>query len=170
MINGNEFLKRKYPEMPDENFQPSGLDLNLGAVYELDNSEPVYSLLEDKKNIPKHLICEKDIYFKKEEGRDGWILFPNKPYILEVDRQVDIGNSAQMYLPRSTLLRAGVNIMTALGDLGYCGKLSFLAINYHSKPFFIEEGVRFAQLVDFRVVDSSFVYNGDYQNDKHKQK
>ena len=75
-------------------------------------------------------------------------------------------NNAQFYLPRSTLLRAGVNVYTALGDLGYNGHLSFLVINHGYKPFFIQVGERFAQLVDFEVKGGSESYMGDYQEEE----
>ena len=92
------------------------------------------------------------------------MLLQNKPYICQVKNQIKIGESnAQFYLPRSTLLRAGVNVYTALGDLGYNGHLSFLVINHGPRPFFIQEGERFAQLVDFEVRGGSESYDGDYQ-------
>ena len=68
-------------------------------------------------------------------------------------------------MPRSSLLRAGVNVYTALGDLGYNGYLRFLVINHRKSPFFIQQGERFAQLVDFEVRGGSESYNGDYQEE-----
>ena len=166
MINGIDYLKRMYPDCDDEDYQPSGLDLRLGKVYELSDDtdgDVSFGLFKDKKILPKLYSCSMDDFFL-EYNVKGWSLLPNRPYICEVDRQIKIGSeNAQFYLPRSSLLRAGVNVYTALGDLGYNGHLSFLVINHSTRPFFLEKGVRFAQLVDFRVRGGSESYDGDYQ-------
>lgn len=166
MINGIDYLKKMYPNRKDKDYQPSGLDLRLGKVFYLDfERDEVYGLIDGEKYLPKHLPikpilmqCGEDDYVA------GWKLMPQQPYICQVKDQIKIGeNNAQFYLPRSTLLRAGVNVYTALGDLGYNGHLSFLVINHGARPFFIGEGERFAQLVDFEVKGGSESYDGDYQ-------
>ncbi len=175
MINGIDYLKKMYPNRQEEDYQPSGLDLRLGQIYEIDDnkgqtqSDRLGLWVDGYKELPKHKILDMDEYAKKYNDF-GWLLLPNRPYIAEVQEQIQIGeNNAQFYLPRSSLLRAGVNVYTALGDLGYNGKLSFLIINHSNRPFFLEKGVRFAQLIDFEVRGGSESYDGDYQDDKHKQ-
>lgn len=166
MINGIDYLKKMYPGRKDKDYQPSGLDLRLGKVFCLDfERDEQYGLIDGKKYLPEHkpikpmlMRCGEDDYVA------GWNLIPQQPYICQVKNQIKIGkNNAQFYLPRSTLLRAGVNVYTALGDLGYNGHLSFLVINHSPRPFFIGEGERFAQLVDFEVKGGSESYDGDYQ-------
>lgn len=169
MINGIDYLKKMYPNRDEKDYQPSGMDLRLGRVYYIDdNKNLVYGLYGGEKSIPAHVearMSQIKLYSSsKEEEYWGWTLEPNKPYICEVQEQIKIGdNNAQFYLPRSTLLRAGVNVYTALGDLGYNGHLSFLVINHGKRDFFIEKGERFAQLVDFEVRGGSESYDGDYQ-------
>lgn len=165
MINGIDYLKKKYPDRKEEDYQPSGLDLRLGKVFYLNQEKDFYGLIDGEKYLPEHeylkpvlLKCREDDYVA------GWFLEPQVPYICQVRNQINIGDkNAQFYLPRSSLLRAGVNVYTALGDLGYNGHLSFLVINHGQKRFFIGEGERFAQLVDFEVRGGSESYNGDYQ-------
>lgn len=173
MINGIDYLRKMYPNRDEKDYQPSGLDLRLGKVFVLDSDENYsYGLYGGNKRIPNH-VEKKEDYLKmldlphdKEEVYTGWFLDPNKAYICQVQEQIKIGeNNAQFYLPRSTLLRAGINVYTALGDLGYNGHLSFLVINHGTKPFFIEKGERFAQLVDFGVRGGSESYDGDYQEE-----
>ena len=170
MINGIDYLKKMYPNRDEKDYQPSGLDLRLGNVFKMDYGKErfdvLYGIYNGQKKLPEHvevgLTTFKDVDEDKEV--DGWMLLPNYPYICQVQEQIKIGeNNAQFYLPRSTLLRAGINVYTALGDLGYNGHLSFLVINHGEKPFFIEKGERFAQLVDFEVRGGSESYNGDYQ-------
>lgn len=168
MINGIDYLKKMYPNCDNKDYQPSGLDLRLGKVFYLDGErDKTYGLIDGQKYLPEHkelkpilLECKKDDYVA------GWKLIPNQPYICQVENQIQIGNhNAQFYLPRSTLLRAGVNVYTALGDSGYQGRLSFLVINHGPRPFFIQRGERFVQLIDFEVSGVSETYNGDYQEE-----
>lgn len=178
MINGIDYLKKMYPNRNEKDYQPSGMDLRLGKVYYMEtDKDKLYGIYGGKKIIPHHhelkmtqvkmygsTLSTEGLSFDKEQTYWGWSLEPNKPYICQVQEQIKIGeNNAQFYLPRSTLLRAGVNVYTALGDLGYNGHLSFLVINHGNKPFFIEKGERFAQLVDFEVRGGSESYDGDYQ-------
>lgn len=181
MINGNEILNKKYPDFDDESRTPNGLDLRLGKVYELkDVIEPSpnwfggYGLFTEETANSYAEINQKELPEQIELRPkfldcfhiEGWNLIPNKVYILEVENKIKINeDSAQLYRPRSTLLRAGVALHTAIGDSGYSGHLSFMCINHSHLPFFLEKGVRFAQLMDFEVKDNSFLYDGDYQED-----
>lgn len=165
MINGIDYLKKMYPNREDEDYQPSGLDLRVGKVFVLEDGS-MASLHEGEKHLPNQIelpignVMELALY-------DGWVLDPHRPYMFEVQEQIKIGdNNAQFYLPRSSLLRAGVNVYTALGDLGYNGHLRFLVINHRNGPFFIQKGERFAQLVDFEVRGGSESYDGDYQEEE----
>lgn len=164
MINGIDYLKKIYPNRNEDDYQPSGLDLRVGRVFTFDNDFIAF-LHEGEKQLPKQVeipvghLPEYALY-------DGWLLEPHRPYMFEVQEKIKIGdNNAQFYLPRSSLLRAGVNVYTALGDLGYNGFLRFLVINHRRAPFFIQQGERFAQLVDFEVRGGSESYDGDYQED-----
>lgn len=168
MINGIDYLKKMYPNCNDKDYQPSGLDLRLGKVFYLDGKrDETYGLIDGQKYLPEHKELKPILLHHRENDYvTGWKLIPDQPYICQVKDQIQIGDhNAQFYLPRSTLLRAGVNVYTALGDLGYNGYLSFLVINHGPRPFFVQRGERFAQLVDFEVQGGSESYNGDYQEE-----
>lgn len=169
MINGIDYLKKMYPGRDEEDYQPSGLDLRVGRVFVLDDGMLAF-LHEGEKRLPAQAelpltqLHEYALY-------DGWVLEPQRPYMFEVEPSIEIGQfNAQFYLPRSSLLRAGVNVYTALGDLGYNGHLRFLVINHRRGPFFIQRGERFAQLIDFEVRGGSESYNGDYQEVRKEEK
>lgn len=170
MINGYEVLENKYPDFEEEQRTPNGIDLTLGCVYEVKNNGYLYGLLKNQKNIPPHILLEPVDIATHGGDIKGWILKPNVAYILEVEDKITIDpDCMQTYYPRSTLLRAGCTLNTAVGDAGYNGKLAFLFINHTLNDFVLEEGVRFAQLVDHQIQGSSKQYDGDYQNDKHKE-
>ena len=74
-------------------------------------------------------------------------------------------NNVQLYFPRSTLLRSCIDVRTCVGDAGFNGHLSFLVENKSDAPFYLEKGVRFAQLLDFQADGVMKKYDGDYQED-----
>ena len=163
MINGIEYLKRKYPNFDEYCYQPNGLDLQVGKVYEINGKGLICGLINGKKKNAEHIEIPAQKY-PETENTNAWELKPHKPYIFEVDRSIQIGeNNAQLYFPRSTLLRNGVDVITAVGDVGYKGHLSFMVINHNDFPYYITKGERFAQLVDFQVTETSTSYEGDYQ-------
>ncbi len=172
MINGDKILRERYPDFDEKSRTPNGLDLPLGKVFELSDEYLRYGLMKNRKDIPDHIeILPEPIgmRYKDDDGNYvdnpiGWDLHPNRPYILQIEGQIKINDkSAQLYLPRSTLLRCGLALHTAVGDSGYNGHLAFLCTNYHTRPFFIEKGVNFAQLLDFEVKGNTLVYDGDFQ-------
>lgn len=162
MINGVKFLKHLYTNFDEKCYQPNGIDARLGQVFALTfNKDKQYGISEDCKVLPEHIPIEPDVY----PLGIGWELRPHTAYILQVDRPIHIQkDSAQFYLPRSSMLRMGLNIATALGDSDFNGHLSFLGINETDFPLFLEKGVRFAQIIDFEVKGAG-LYDGDYQED-----
>lgn len=174
MINGIDYLKEMYPDRDEKDYQPSGMDLRLGNVFYLKaERDTAYGIYNGIKKLPEHIEVAPTLFKSVNDDAEilGWNLLPQQSYICQVQDQIKIGDcNAQFYLPRSTLLRAGVNVYTALGDLGYNGHLSFLVINHGPRPFFIEKGERFAQLVDFEVRGGSQSYDGDYQEPERLEK
>lgn len=175
MINGYNELKRMYPEMDESQRQPAGIDLKVGELYELDDSAVnkksydvglyLDAIGDEIKSNYDIVHCSFDDGYL-EYNIQVWGLLPNKPYIVEVESSINIGDTnGQIYFPRSTLIRNGVNVYTAFGDTGYNGKLRFLIINHSSRIFYLGKGVRFCQLVDFEVRNTDKKYDGDYQEE-----
>lgn len=167
MINGELTLRRKYPGLDDKQYQPAGIDLRLGKLMSLEANEEVYGIADNIKQLPnQHEIAEATVTIKSSKLEKGWLLEPYVPYIAVTKEKIQIdSNSAQLYLPRSSLLRAAVSVSTALGDPGFNGHLSFLIINNLSKPFFIKKNERFAQMIDLKVDGVIKDYDGDYNEE-----
>ena len=164
MINGEKNLRRIYSDLNEEQYQPAGIDLTLESISELNHNDGmVYGLLKDAKVIPQHIECETKKIQVSGMLKDVFVLKPNTPYIATTVEKIKINEDCgQFYLPRSSLLRAGVDVRTAFGDPGFHGHLSFLLINHTDELFVIEKGARFAQLVDINVVAIGEAYDGDY--------
>jgi dUTP pyrophosphatase len=67
--------------------------------------------------------------------------------------------------PRSSLLRCGVNIGTAVWDAGYEGRSQSLLVVYNSRGIRLEKNARIMQLVFLELTGSSEGYNGIYQGE-----
>lgn len=164
MINGEEILKVRYNSLDEEQYQPAGIDLTLGNLYGLkENSLDLYGLFKNMKVLPdQEELLPRNVLIKGSLCK-VYTLAPGGVYIAKTNEKIEIDKySAQFYLPRSSLLRAGVSVQTALGDPGFNGHLSFLIINHSPIPFMLEKGVRFAQLVDFTCTGIKNKYDGDY--------
>ena len=164
MIIGEIYLRQIYPGLDDNQYQPAGIDLKLGQINVFDNKDDVYAIVNNVKQLPNQTeLPESAVKIGSTKLEVGYTLEPHKPYIAVVDKKIKIDKDcAQIYLPRSSLLRAGVDVRTALGDPGFDGHLSFLIINHNDVPFFIKRGERFAQLINIKVEGVESEYDGDY--------
>ncbi len=67
--------------------------------------------------------------------------------------------------PRSSLLRCGVNVGTAVWDAGYEGRSQSLLVVYNYQGFRVQKNARVAQLIFMTLTDESEGYNGVYQGE-----
>ena len=67
--------------------------------------------------------------------------------------------------PRSSLLRCGVTVGTAVWDAGYEGRSQSLLVVYNYRGFRVEKNARITQLVFFELTGESEGYNGIYQGE-----
>ena len=165
MIIGNRDLRKMYPNLNNDDYQPNSLDLRLDKICEIPLAldEGVVGIFGGTKVIPK----PKEIKTEELYGRFGYVLQPKTSYIAFVkgnddyDKMKIPNNIAQFYLPRSTLLRCGISLDTALGDSGFEGHLQFLITNNSLNPFFISSNERIATCISFEVKNGT-LYDGDY--------
>lgn len=164
MITGEKTLRQIYPNLDEKQYQPAGIDLTLGKVFILKHNDgTIYGLLKDAKVLPNQEELKTANVQVGGMLKEVFCLQPHVPYIAMTSEQIKISKFAgQFYLPRSSLLRAGVDVRTAFGDPGFNGHLSFLLINHTDELFVVEKGARFAQLVDMTADNVDQEYDGDY--------
>ena len=164
MITGEKTLRQLYPDLDENQYQPAGLDLTLNEMYSFKHDDgTIYGLLRDAKVLPKQIKCQTSSIQVGDMLKTVFRLKPHTAYIGVTGEKIKISKYAgQFYLPRSSLLRAGIDVRTAFGDPGFHGHLSFLLINHTDDLFVIEKGARFAQLVDISANNVEAEYDGDY--------
>jgi len=67
--------------------------------------------------------------------------------------------------PRSSLLRCGVTVGTAVWDAGYEGRSQSLLVVYNPRGICLQRNARITQLVFFELTGETEGYNGVYQGE-----
>lgn len=67
--------------------------------------------------------------------------------------------------PRSSLLRCGVNIGTAVWDAGYEGRSQSLLVVYNTRGIRLQKNARIMQLIFLEMTGESAGYDGIYQGE-----
>lgn len=158
-VVAKEELKKMYPDFDEDQFTPNGIDLRLKEVYLPENiSRGVFGITKGQKVIPQLI---------KIPTLDGtYILNPEKKYFINCGR-IDIPKDCvQFYYLRSTLMRAGLELYSAVGDAGYSGDLIFAVKVSGVSSIMIEENERIVQAVTHKLTSQTEGYDGDYQNNK----
>lgn len=136
--------------------QPNGFDLtvegievyrNAGSVSFMDKSLPTMIPFAQSGRRPNSWYLRKGAYFVRF----------NETVHLPIDVMA-FGR------PRSSLLRSGVAMHTAVWDAGYNGRSGSLLVVYNDDGFFVESNARLLQLV-FSTLDTAVAqaYQGSYQ-------
>lgn len=130
----------------------SGLRLHLDKVYSFINKGALY---QDSKKLSEVTEVEPNgnIY--------NLVQGVYKIRYMEIVKVPD--NAIALAIPRSTLLRIGATIFTAVWDPGYEGRGEGLMVIFNPYGIEIERGTQIAQLV-FISLDraTKFIYRGTY--------
>lgn len=141
--------------------QPNGLELTLREVRTIEGTGAV-----DFDNSERKLPETKTLEF----GSDGWIHLSKGIYKVIFNETVNIPmNLAAIAKPRSSLIRCGVTLETAVWDAGYRGRSESMLVVYNTAGFRLKKNARIMQLL-FYTLDSDVEkgYSGIYQNENTK--
>ena len=148
---GKEIL-RWISNVDDDQIQPNGIDLTVGRIYKFKGPG---LLTRQEREIPEYQELESDY----------WHLKPGA-YIVRYNEFIRIPkNAVGIVLPRSSLLRMGATIYSALWDSGYEGRGIGLLEVFNSHGIRIERNARIAQII-FVSARSSGTYEGVWKGEK----
>ncbi|MCK4274186.1 MAG: deoxyuridine 5'-triphosphate nucleotidohydrolase [Dehalococcoidales bacterium] len=141
----------------DEQVQANGFDLTLRDV-----AVPQSAGRITAANSQRVVSDLSPLVF---DGMDGIELVPGI-YIITYNEIVHLPkNIMALGRPRSSLLRCGVTVGTAVWDAGYEGRSQSLLVVYNYRGFRVEKNARITQLVFFELTGDSEGYNGVYQGE-----
>jgi len=141
----------------EEQMQPNGIDLTLGEVALLQSSGKI--AVSDSQRLVSDLA---PLVF---DGL-GFIDLIAGAYIITYNEIVHLPkNVMALATPRSSLLRCGVTVNTAVWDAGYSGRSQSLMVVYNPQGFRLQRNARIVQLVFLRLTQETEGYRGAYQGE-----
>ncbi len=141
--------------------QPNGLELTLKEIKTIEGPGAV-----DFDNSERKLPDSNNLEF----GSDGWVHLPPGIYKVLFNEIVNIPmNLAAIAKPRSTLIRCGATLETAVWDAGYRGRSESMLVVYNTAGFRLKKDARIMQLLFYTLeAEVEKGYSGVYQNENTK--
>jgi dUTP pyrophosphatase len=151
----NEELISEYIDL-EKQIQPNGFDCTLRAVGRLrgkgsldfDNSE---------RKLPE---------FEEIEFRNDWVFLEQGVYRACINEVINLGNDLMAFgRPRSSLVRAGATLLTAVWDAGYRGRSEVGLAVHNPDGIMLKRNARIMQLVFVRLTSKTRPYEGVYRHE-----
>ncbi|RLI10716.1 deoxyuridine 5'-triphosphate nucleotidohydrolase [Candidatus Bathyarchaeota archaeon] len=142
----------------DKQLQPCGFDLSLGEVHAYAGGGRV-----DFSNMERGIAETAPL----QPDADGWYALPQGCYIIVYNETVRMPlDLVAIARARSTVLRNGAAIETAVWDPGYKGRSSSLLVVHNPHGIRLKRNARVAQLIFFRTDEVEEGYRGIYQHER----
>ncbi len=96
----------------------------------------------------------------------GFIELMPGAYIITYNEIIHLPNNIMaLARPRSSLLRCGVTVDTAVWDAGYSGRSQSLMVVYNPRGFRVQRNARIVQMIFFSLTGETEGYSGSYQGE-----
>ncbi len=160
MLSGEELraaLAARPPLVEDidiaAQLQPCGIDLRVALVHRLSSAGVLGT--DAREPASREEVAADD---------DGWWDLPPGAFVIGYRERVNLPNDVMaLAQPRSSLLRSGVAIHSAVWDAGYSGRGEGLLAVMDPHGYRLQRGARVLQLVFYRLaVPASAGYRGRY--------
>ena len=141
----------------DVQTQSNGIDLTLREVREFRG--PGHLDFSNKHRVlPSTSLIDFD--------PDGWVSLNPGSYLVSFNEVVNLPLSLMaLGKPRSSLLRMGATVETAVWDAGYRGRSQCLLVVHNQQGLRLARNARILQLVFFRLGSETEGYSGAYQGE-----
>ena len=165
LVTGDSPLVAGYVDLAAQ-LQPNGYDLSVGEVARF-----VLRQAQDERASGQLGASDADRALSDTEpmsfDAEGWLSLELGAYLITFNEVVNLPPDLMaLGRPRSSLLRSGVALHTAVWDAGYRGRSQSLLTVHHPAGFRLQRNARLAQLVFFRLATSPEQgYQGRYQGD-----
>ncbi len=140
-----------------EQVQPNGIDLTLREVALLQSLGRI-AVKDDQRRV-------SDLAPLVFDGLGFIDLMPGA-YIITYNEVVHLPKDVMaLARPRSSLLRCGVTVNTAVWDAGYSGRSQSLMVVYNPHGFCLQRNARVVQLIFLQLTEETEGYQGVYQGE-----
>ncbi len=142
LVLGKPPLIEQYLSL-DEQLQPNGFDLTLRDASRLTSGGSMGAGLDQRE-----VSDTEPIAFDSDE----WLRLIPGPYLLTFNEVVNLPlDLMALGRTRSSLLRSGASLHTAVWDAGYRGRSQALLIIHHPHGYRVQKNARLLQLVFFHL-------------------
>ena len=147
-------LIRDYIDL-DVQLQPNGFDFTLKSVFKVKGDAKV-----DFDNSHRILPEAEEIEF------DDWIFLTKGYYKIVFNEIVKLSRDLMAIgRPRSTLVRSGANVLTAVWDAGYEGRSEAGLVVYNENGIWLKRNARIMQMVFIKLTGETKPYAGKYHKE-----
>lgn len=156
MLSGEDIHRAGLLSADQGALQPNGVDLSLDQVW-----RPTGAGTLGRSNADRALPERQPLAFDV----DGWLHLPQGGYGIRYAEYVQVPRDCGgLCFPRSSLLRMGAYIPTAVWDAGYAGRGEGWLEVRNPQGIRLQHGARVVQLVIFRLSTAAPAgYAGAYQ-------
>jgi dUTP pyrophosphatase len=156
LLEGKPPLIEEWVSLEDQ-LQPNGFDLTLREVVVMTSAGNIAVA-----NAQRQVSSLKSLAFDAA----GFIMLPAGVYLITYNEVVNLPRDVMaLAAHRSSLLRCGVSIGTAVWDAGYSGRSQSLMVVHNPLGFRVQKNARMIQLVFFRLAEETEGYSGTYQRE-----
>jgi deoxycytidine triphosphate deaminase len=135
--------------------QPHGIDLTLESLWRFTDAGSIGGPSPGRRLPERQLV---------EPGADGWYTLEPGPYVAVIHERLHIPTTVMaLAWPRSTFLRCGAMLGTAVVDAGYEGRPEALLVVANLHGISLAVDVALCQLVCFTLTERVPGYDGAYQ-------
>jgi dUTP pyrophosphatase len=166
VLSGDEIRRLRIVALDDVaaeqvHIQPNGVDLSLDAVWRFVEAGALGRSSEDRR-LPRR----DELAFDS----DDWLVLGPGTYGIRYSEWVAVPpDCGGLVFPRSSLLRMGLHVPTAVWDAGYAGRGEGLLQVTNPHGVQLQRGARIVQLVLFRLTEPAHSgYAGSYQDENRR--
>jgi deoxycytidine triphosphate deaminase len=148
-----------------ENPEGCVFDLQLDKVFELKGK--TFLGIDERE-----LANVKEVASYNPKKKSSFVFVPQKYYLVKTIEEVNLPDGlANLFVPRSTLFRSGLILLTGMTDPGFHGPLYFGLYNAGPVQVKIELGARIASVIFFEVKGKAVnTYRGQWKGGRDTTK
>ena len=155
-INSEPPLVEAYLDL-EAQLQVNGFDMTLRSLRQLVSAGQL-ALDNSQRILPEASPLPFD--------EDGWLMLPPGSYMLVFNEIVNLPrNVMALGRPRSSLLRCGASLHTAVWDAGYRGRSESLLVVHNGHGLRLKKDARLMQMVFMYLAQETEGYRGKYQGE-----
>ncbi len=151
----NEGLIRDYIDL-ERQLQPNGFDCTLKYVAKIKNAGRV-----DFDNTERVIPDIEVVPFKND-----WVFLQRGVYRVVLNEIIKMSNDiCAIAYPRSSLIRCGADVLTAVWDAGYEGRSEVAIVVHNEKGIWLKRNARIVQLVFLKLTSKTWSYKGIFMGE-----